>query len=137
MRAIPRDAFIEVNARAAEYIEGAADGDVHVAPANVVSELEVGEAAGTASVSDRNPLPLAEQAEQVFVHAAALAFDVGSVNEEFRAVTGEGIESLRRYAKGGARLPPVHAHRPATVRITPAREVDDEPVLSCGIIHSR
>lgn len=122
---IPSDEIVEAERFSAEEIEGAADGDVHVALREAVDGFQVGKGGSAAGVGERAVRPAAEKTHELGVDALAESFDVGGVDEEFGAEGGELIEGLVVELEVGERLPAVHGNDPAVLGAA-AGEVDHE-----------
>jgi hypothetical protein len=81
----PPGSILIPHERAAENVKGAADGQIDFAAGKLLYPCDVVQMARTTGVGRRQTDTFAEQAYQVFINSQALAFDIGSMNQELGA----------------------------------------------------
>lgn len=83
---VPFDALVQLDAEAAEAVQGAADGQVDLPRAQPGDVVEIGQVPAAAGVGDGDTAPLGQLCDEVLVDAALEALVVGCVDEELGAV---------------------------------------------------
>ena len=83
---IPSNGFLELDAAATEDVQRAANGQVNLATAQLLHQLQVLQVASAACVCDGNGADGGQELHELGVDTGLLAFDVRGVDQEFRAV---------------------------------------------------
>ena len=121
------DDFVVGQTAASEDIEGAADGEVETAVAEIADEVEILHVPNAAGVGHGNPLPAAEKLDEAGLDTFALALDVGGVDEKF----GTGV-SQEVKVRGGdldvGKLLPAVGDNPVAVTSAAAGKVEDKSI---------
>jgi len=119
------DAFGVGHPAASENIEGAADGEIDLAAADLLDGLEVGQRAGAARVRDGKRATPGEETDQPGVDAPAKALDIDGVDEEFGAKRRHPPEDFGSEFEVREILPAV-GHDPVAIVADPATEIEDQ-----------
>ena len=85
---------MEVDARAAEYVEGAPNGQVDLGATQGLHKFQVLDGAAAPSVGDGDGAPLAQLCDQLVVDATLQALDIGGVDQELGAIGLEQADAL-------------------------------------------
>lgn len=84
--AVPSHAVVKLDAVAAKAVEGAANGQVDPAAADLLDEVQVLEVAAAAGVGDGYAAPLGQPPDELLVNALLQALVVRGVDQELGAV---------------------------------------------------
>lgn len=94
--AIPCNAVLELHARAAEAVEGTADGQVDLSSAQPGHEVEIVQRPATARVRDWNRAPIGQPSHELLVDSALQTLVVCRVDEELGTVRLELLDAFWR-----------------------------------------
>lgn len=88
---IPLYAVVKLDSSSSKTVQGAANGQVHLASANALDALKVLQVSSASCVGDGNGAPFGQAAHEVFVDALLEALVVGCMYQELAAV---GLQQL-------------------------------------------
>lgn len=89
---VPLNTVRKLDAAPTKDVERAADGEIDLAPADAVHELEVGYVLAPAGVGDGDGAPLGQLGDEILVDPGLQALDVGGVDEELGTVVLEQLD---------------------------------------------
>jgi hypothetical protein len=86
---VPRNSLLELDRTASKDIKRTTDSQVHPTTTQLLHQLQVLQMPSTARISDRNSADGRQELDKLSVNTSLLAFDISSMDEEFRAVRFE------------------------------------------------
>lgn len=83
---IPRNAILKLDALTAENVQRASNRQIHLAPAQLLDQLQIRNRPAPARICHRDAAPLGQPRNQLVIDAALQALDVGGVDQELGAI---------------------------------------------------